>query len=255
MLQTLATPSAELGAGFGWSVAGFDDNILVGAPFTSAGSPTGAIFQAGSAYLFNGTTGALLQTFNNPTPAEADQFGYAVAGLGTNVLIGAPYKDIAGLTDVGSAYIFNGTTGTLLQTLNKPNPAAGDFFGWSVAGVGTNALVGSLGDSTGAINAGSAYLFNGTTGALLQTFNNPNPGVGDFFGRSVAAVGENVLISSHSSDLGATNAGQHIYLMAQLGHYCKPLLIPMTQPEQIINLVGLWQRLGQTCSLVAIVIT
>ena len=206
LLRTLATPSADLGAGFGWSVAGVGNNILIGAPFTTGGA-TGAIFQAGSAYLFNGTTGTLLQTFNNPTPADADQFGYSVAGLGANVLIGAPYKDVAGLTDVGSAYIFNGATGALLQTLNKPNPATGDFFGWSVAGVGANALVGALGDSTGAVGAGSAYLFNGTTGALLQTFNNPNPGVGDFFGRSVAAVGSNVLISSHSSDLGATNAG------------------------------------------------
>jgi filamentous hemagglutinin family protein len=207
LLQTLATPTAPLGAGFGWSVAGVGNNILVGAPFTSAGSVAAPITQAGSAYLFNGTTGTLLQTFNNPTPAVSDQFGYSVAGLGTNVLIGAPYKALGGLINAGSAYIFNGTTGTLLQTLNKPNPAAGDWFGWSVAGVGTNALVGALGDSTGATNAGSAYLFNGATGALLQTFNNPNPGTGDFFGRSVAAVGSNVLISSHSSDLGATNAG------------------------------------------------
>jgi filamentous hemagglutinin family protein len=205
LLRTLATPSADLGAGFGWSVAGVGNNILVGAPFTV--SPAGGIFQAGSAYLFNGTTGTLLQTFNNPTPAVSDQFGYSIAGLGANVLIGAPYKDVAGLTDVGSAYIFNGTNGALLQTLNKPNPAANDRFGWSVAGVGTNALVGALGDSTGAVEAGSAYLFNGATGALLQTFNNPNPGAGDLFGRSVAAVGSNVLISSHSSDIGATNAG------------------------------------------------
>lgn len=205
--QTLAIPTAPLGAGFGWSVAGVGNNILVGAPFTSAGTVTAPITQAGSAYLFNSTNGALLQTFNNPTPAIRDQFGYSVAGLGTNVLIGAPYKAVAGLTNAGSAYIFNGTTGTLLQTLNKPNPSAGDWFGWSVAGVGTNALVGAIGDSTGAINAGSAYLFNGATGALLQTFNNPNPGVGDYFGRSVAAVGSNVLIGSHSSDLTATNAG------------------------------------------------
>jgi filamentous hemagglutinin family protein len=205
LIRTLTTPNADLGAGFGWSVAGVGNQILVGAPFTV--SPVGGISQAGSAYLFNGTTGALLQTFNNPAPVASDQFGYSVAGLGANVLIGAPYKDTGGLVDVGSAYIFNSATGALLQTLNKPNPAAGDFFGWSVAAVGTNALVGALGDSTLAVNAGAAYLFNGTTGALLQTFNNPNPGVGDFFGRSVAAVGSNVLIGAHSADLGATDAG------------------------------------------------
>ncbi|MGC1396576.1 MAG: hypothetical protein WA828_20120, partial [Coleofasciculaceae cyanobacterium] len=82
------------------------------------------------------------------------QFGYSVSGLGANVLIGAPYKDVGGLIDVGSAYIFDSTTGALSKTLDNTTPAAGDFFGWSVAGDGTNALVGALGDSTGAVNAG-----------------------------------------------------------------------------------------------------
>lgn len=207
LLRAFNNPNINAGDGFGWSVAGVGNNLVIGAPFADLVSIVGRISDVGAAYLFDSTTGALLQAFNNPTPTANDQFGYAVAGVGTNVLVGAPYKAVGGLINVGQAYLFNANTGAILQTFNKPNPATGDFFGWSVAGVGANALIGAWGDDTGATNAGSAYLFSGTTGALLQTFNNPNPSPNDYFAWSVAALGTNVLISSHSANTGATNTG------------------------------------------------
>jgi hypothetical protein len=78
-----------------------------------------------------------LATFLKPNPSSGDRFGYSVAGIGTNVLIGALFDDPGGVTDAGSAYLFDGTTGALLQTFNNPAPGEGDQFGWSVAGVGT----------------------------------------------------------------------------------------------------------------------
>jgi len=207
LLQTFNNPVVNAGDGFGWSVAGAGNNVLIGAPFADLVSTAGRVSDVGAAYMFNGTTGALLQTFNNPTPQGSEQFGYSVAGVGTNALIGAPTKTVGGLANVGQAYLFNANTGALLQTYNKPNPAVGDFFGFSVAGVGANALIGAYGDDTGATDAGSAYLFDDTTGTLLRTFNNPNPAPGDFFGRSVAAVGTDVLIGVPSADTGATDAG------------------------------------------------
>src|SRR3989338_4855257 len=56
-------------------------------------------------------------TINNPTPASNDHFGYSVSISGDKVLIGA-YSDFS-----GSAYLFDSTTGTLLQTFNNPTPA------------------------------------------------------------------------------------------------------------------------------------
>ena len=67
----------------------------------------------------------------------------------------------------------HGAPGDLLHTFLNPTPAADDYFGYSVAGVGSNVLVGAMGHSTGAPGAGAAYLFDGTTGALLHTFLNP----------------------------------------------------------------------------------
>jgi hypothetical protein len=160
--------------------------------------------------LFDSNTGRLLQTFNNPTPADSDNFGYSVAGVGTNALIGAPFKTVGGVTQAGAAYLFNSNTGALLQTFNKPNPRTNDQFGSSVAGVGNNALIGAVFDDTGATDAGSAYLFNGSTGALLQTFNNPNPTANAQFSRSVAGVGNNVLVGTpgaNSAYLFDSNTG------------------------------------------------
>ncbi len=51
------------------------------------------------------------------------------------------------------------TTGNLLQTFNKPTPEDGDNFGNSVSLSGTSALIGAIGDDTGAANAGSVYLY------------------------------------------------------------------------------------------------
>ena len=59
--------------------------------------------------------GDVLQTFLNPTPAANDQFGGAVAGVGNNVLVGAPFDDaVVGpffVENSGAAYLLDGSTG------------------------------------------------------------------------------------------------------------------------------------------------
>jgi hypothetical protein len=100
----------------------------------------------------------LLQTFVNPKASLDDRFGFAVTGVGDNVLVGAPFDD-AGGRDAGAAYLFDGGTGALLQTFLNPTPAPGDFFGWSLAAMGDNIVVGAAEDSAGADRAGAAYLF------------------------------------------------------------------------------------------------
>ena len=201
LLQTFNNPTPAAGDQFGHSVSISGDKVLVGARFDDTGATN-----AGAAYLFDGTTGALLQTFNNPTPAANDNFGISVSISGDNVLIGANLDD-TGATDAGAAYLFDGTTGNLLQTFQKTTPVAFDNFGWSVSISGDNVLIGSIHDDTGATDAGAAYLFDGTTGALLQTFNNPTPVAFDQFGWSVSISGDNVLIGSIHDDTGATDAG------------------------------------------------
>ena len=71
---------------------------------------------------------------------------------------------------VGSAHVYDATTGSYLYSLNNPSPDAADFFGQTVRTAGNRILIGAPGDDTVAEHAGAAYLFDATTGGLLHTF-------------------------------------------------------------------------------------
>src|SRR5438067_7013384 len=97
--------------------------------------------------------GALLHTLADPGPALADQFGVSVAVDGNTLVVGCPFDDPGGVTDAGSVYVFNLTTGALTATVPNPSPAAGDQFGVSVvvSRNNTTAWVGAPFDDPGGV--------------------------------------------------------------------------------------------------------
>ena len=215
LVRTFLNPAPANSGRFGWAVAAVGPHILIGAPLDPSGAGGG-----GTAYLYDGVTGLLRQVFLNPTPAGGDDFGFAVAALGSNVVIGAPGRDTPATQfdpaepDTGATYLFNSANGTLLRTFISPNQNPGDNFGWSVATIGPNVLVGSPNDRAGIAIAGAAYLFNGANGATLQTLVKPTRITNDSFGFRVAALGTNkVLVSAIGDDTNALNAGA-VYLFS-----------------------------------------
>lgn len=202
LLTTFTNPLPTVAAHFGVSVAGVGtDRVLIGADQGNVGA-----WLAGVAYLFS-TNGTLLTIFTNPTPADGDRFGASLAAMGSDqVLIGA-YLDRSVSSHAGTVYLFR-TNGALLTTLTNPTPAAYDYFGWSIAAVGSHAiLIGASGDDTSASDSGAAYLFS-TNGTLLTTFTNPTPVANDQFGYSVAALGaDRVLIGARYDNTGASYSG------------------------------------------------
>ena len=99
-----------------------------------------------------------MATWNNPGPAQYDNFGSSVAISGTRVVVGAPSDD-TGAFDAGSAYVYDLSSGTPtmpVATLNKPVPAVQDYFGSSVAISDKRVVVGAPADDTGGSDAGSA---------------------------------------------------------------------------------------------------
>jgi hypothetical protein len=204
---TFVKPGAGLFANFGTSLTAVgSDRLFIGAPDDNTGA-TGA----GSAYLFR-TNGTLLTTFTNPVPVAGDNFGNSVAAIGSDLLLVSAI-DSGGVKGTGgTAYLFS-TNGTLLSTFNNPTPGAYDYFGWSVAAVGsTRVLIGALQDGTGAFQAGSVYLFS-TNGTLLNTFTNPSPANQTWFGYSVAAAGsDRIIIGEVWDNTGANHAGSaHVF--------------------------------------------
>ena len=200
-------------------------NVLVGANYDDTGAT-----DAGAAYLFDGTTGALLRTFVNPTPEDSDHFGSSLAAVGNNVLVSAPGDDAAG-TDAGAVYLFDGSTGELLHTFLHPTPEAGDEFGDCVRALGNKVFVSAPKDDAAGTDAGAVYLFDSPSGELLKTFLNPTPEAGDAFGgwRATAALGSKVVIGARLDDTLATDTGT-VYVFE--GPIPEPLLtIPNPTPE------------------------
>jgi len=204
LLHSFLNPTPADSEFFGVSIAGVGGNALVGAPGDSTGPGGTVVDDAGAAYLFDGSTGNLLHTFLNPTPALGDGFGDSVARFGSNFLVGAPGDDTGGLNH-GAVYLFDGGTGALLQTFlaTVSNPPGSFRLGGSVAEFGGNVLAGSGGGSAN----GGVYLFDGSTGALLQRFYTPTPDFSNAFGVSVAVAGSNFLVGDPGKDTVATNVG------------------------------------------------
>lgn len=238
LLRVFENPRPRLDDNFGSSVAALGSNVLIGA---LRGDPTTL---AGAVYLFDAATGALLRTFENPSPAPFDNFGYAIAAVGANVLVGA-YADDGGGDGAGAAYLFDGSSGALLRTFKKPIPAAGDAFGGAVAAFGKDILIGASEDDTAGENAGAVYLFDGQSGALLRTFLNPTPASGDGFA-GVTSVGSNVLITAFRDDAGGEDSGAAYLFDGQTGALLQTFLnpTPFTQDNFGYSAVAVGNRVA-----------
>ncbi len=92
------------------------------------------------------------------------------------------------------------TVWEVVQTYQSPIVGDGTRSETSIATEGNNVLVGVGYDDILMENDGAAHLFNLETGELQQTFDNPDPHVGDHFGRGVALIGGNIVIGAASSN-------------------------------------------------------
>ncbi len=198
---TIPDPGASNDAQFGAAVGTTNTNIVIGAPGNDGGT--------GEAYEFEGDTtqpnfGAMLLDITNPDLQAGSRFGAAVAGIGNNLIVGAPSDNTAG-AGTGTVYLFDGTTGVETAAIVNPQPAASTGFGASVASVGLDVLVGSPDDNSAGPGAGAAFLFD-PSGVLLTTFVQPDGG-GGHFGAAVAGTQNSALIGAPGANLGATDAG------------------------------------------------
>jgi hypothetical protein len=220
LVHTLANPNAfgtSAGDQFGWSVAISGDRCIVGANLEDDIDGV----TSGKAYIFDVTTGTVDYTLDNPnayTTSTQDYFGASVAISGNRAIVGAYGEDDTGGIISGKAYIFDVTTGTLLHTLDNPNPfgvGSGDYFGWKVGISGNYAIVSARWEDDAekfpnGDNSGKAYIFDVTTGALVHQLDNPNAydtTDSDFFGTSVAISGNYAIVGAPGEDDGGTGLG------------------------------------------------
>ena len=139
----------------------------------------------------------LIATLHSPEPESNANFGCSVAVSGDIVVVGEYSGDIEGYSSPGKAHIFT-TDGTLLASLQAPEPSNNARFGYTVAIRGNVIVVGeTYADPDGIRTAGRAHIFN-SNGNHIATLQAPEPEANNQFGFSVDTDGEIVVVGEYS---------------------------------------------------------
>ena len=136
---------------------------------------------------------------------DGDGFGASVSISSSIAIVGAPFADPAG-TSSGSAYVFiRSDDGNWIESakLTASDADGGDYFGFSVAIMGTTAMVGAWGDDEKAEDAGSVYIFEQQPdGSWIETAKlmASNGTSGDYFGYSLAMSGSTAIVGAFQEE-------------------------------------------------------
>lgn len=173
---------------FGWDMDFHNGLLLVGAP--SQDTDRG---RTGAAYLFNTTTGALVERLEADDGASSDFFGLSASIDGITALIGSPFapSGVAGIT--GKVYVYRIDNFAHIISLTA-SPGSNDRdFGTAVAHNDQYAVVAAQNDIS---EEGVVYIFDFVTGAVLHRFTSPNARPFDGFGASLAIDGSTLMVGA-----------------------------------------------------------
>jgi len=189
------------GAQLGHSVA-IDGNVI------AAGAPLDSdfILFAGSATLFDLSTGAQLFKLAAVDLTLFDAFGESIAMEGNRVLVGASGDDDLG-SESGSAYVFDALTGVQLAKLLPSDGTSGSQFGGSVAISNGLAVIGASLDDAKGVDAGAAYVFDLASGTQLSKLVAADAVAGDEFGTSVSIDNGTIIVGAPYALVGGLGTG------------------------------------------------
>lgn len=187
---------------FGHRIALAGGLMAIGAPGFNDGG--------GGVYLYHSVAGTWVRDMivDDPQPTVDTRLGVAVAIDGTTALVGATNEALPPMpndSSIGRVRVFEyGETWAETGFLLAIDSEAGNRFGFSTAIAGDVAVVGAPGKDSA---RGTAYVFVRSAGKWQQTAklaaSDRMPG--DFFGTSVAALGDAVIVGAYAV-LGGTGA-------------------------------------------------
>ena len=237
VIHTLESPNAFSTSRFGGTLVAagdFNDDSITDLLISAQGEPVNGVGGAGRVYLFSGSDGTLLHTYDTLDPDGEAAFGTGLAAAGDLNGDGTLDLFVASVIrfgETGKVHAISGTDGTALYTITSPSTQEDDAFanGFDNAiaavpdidGDGrTDVLVGAFSDDELGNDAGRAYLFSGADGTLMDSFVSPNAGSISRFGADVAvadATGDgtpDLLIAAPTEAAGEFAAGRS-YLLTE----------------------------------------
>jgi hypothetical protein len=204
LLFTMFDPAAD---GLGESLAGPGDLSGDGVPDIAAGAPDTDVVNSndGAVYIFSGANGAYVDRFSDPTGESSARLGTSIAALGDLGVdgiseLGAAQKgDYVNGDRIGSVAIFEGSSGVVIERLINPIAVPGVTEGFP-AGIAPIAdmngdgvidvLVGADHDDDLALNAGSVFVFDSVSGAVLHHVFDSAGNADDQLGSTVISLGD-----------------------------------------------------------------
>ena len=223
VVATVLNPTNHITDGFGLSVASVGGKwLVVGAPKYDL-----PVTDAGRAYLYSigSTSATLVTTITNPSPMANANFGHAISAVGADrFVVSAPNAYIGNRQNAGKLYLYH-TNGTLLKTIQDPNPPlqdrnGNDQFGFALAEVGVDQFaataigVDQVTAMTTNIDTGALYLFH-KSGQFLRTIPPPAGIPSSKFGGSVAGLGTDRLLVGAPSQ----NGEGHVHFYSTSGDW------------------------------------
>ena len=228
---------------FGWSVAIYDQTIVVSALFEDSAATgiggdqnSNSASDSGAVYVFTRTNNVWSQQayLKASNTGAGDYFGYSIAISGSTVVVGAISEDsnakgVGGnqadnsSPNSGAAYVFvrNGTTWSQQAYLKASNTGSNDTFGNAVAIAGGIIVVGANYEDSSATgvggdqdnnsqpDSGAAYVFTRNGSAWSQTayLKASNTEAQDCFAKSVGVYGLTIVAGANLESSKAKGVG------------------------------------------------
>ncbi len=240
LIASLSTPSHTYLQQFGYSLSSTNQtylksdtpNLIVGArQYNNPGFDN-----SGRVFVFNILTFDTLFSIASPQMEENGRFGHKVNAINdingdgkNDIVVSAPGESSGSGEDanVGRVYIFSGTDGSIIDTINPPISQDNGQFGFAVDIIDDinndgfqDIIIGSpylnIHDST---NAGAVFIFSGQNRDSIKTLSianiSPNSNLGFSVSKTDDITGDDIpdiLVGAPGQKVGGSSAGKaHLF--------------------------------------------
>jgi len=189
-VETHHSPEPKINSGFGFCIAANEDIIVVS---EIQGVLSEQVYVNGLVHVFDHDWNHL-NTLTYSDPEVKNVFGWSLAVTDDHIVIGNIYAQVDDLENVGEVYIYS-VSGEHVNTIQPPSSAAGTYFGECLLVHEDALVVGTPKDDSHSFDSGKVYIYS-MEGTLLTELESPDVNAKGFFGDSIAAVDDKIIVGA-----------------------------------------------------------